>query len=219
MGEYNLKDRRPIKEMFRKLAYGPTDVCVRLGISANAISYLSVLFAALACLMLYYSSRAPWLLLLAPWFAMLRLYCNMLDGMVAIKAGQASAVGEVVNEMPDRVSDCVIFVGLAHTPFAHTVLTYWVMLGMLFVAYVGVLGKAVGAGRQYSGLMAKPVRMYVLVLACTAQFFLASSPHAPTVAWGLSAVDLGLAVILVGLAQTTFVRTRRMVKRLAQKNA
>lgn len=207
MSDYKLEDRRPIKEIFRKMAYQVTDICVALGIKANWISYASVFFAALTGLLLFLSPRAAWLLLLAPWFGMLRLYCNMLDGMVAVKAGEASSTGEVINELPDRVSDALVYVGIAHTPWANTLLAYWAMFGMLFVAYVGVLGKAVGAKRQYGGIMPKPVRMYFIVLFCTLQFFIARSPDNPQVIWGLSVIDIGLILVLVGLLETAASRT------------
>ena len=43
--------------------------------------------------------------------AQLRLTANMLDGMVALASGRASKVGELYNEVPDRVSDAAVFIG------------------------------------------------------------------------------------------------------------
>jgi len=43
--------------------------------------------------------------------AQLRLTGNMLDGMVALASGRASKVGELYNEIPDRVSDAAVFIG------------------------------------------------------------------------------------------------------------
>jgi len=56
-----------------------------------------------------------WLLIIAPLFCYIRLGFNMLDGMVAVAAGKASTRGEIVNDLPDRVSDVIIFVGVAHS--------------------------------------------------------------------------------------------------------
>ena len=41
-----------------------------------------------------------------------RLLANLLDGMVAIGRGVASPTGELFNEVPDRVSDTAVLVGL-----------------------------------------------------------------------------------------------------------
>ncbi len=214
MADYSVSDRRPIKEVFRKLAYGVADTCVKRGIHANTISYFSMVWALIAGVMLYLSVYVPWLLLLAPWFAMLRLYFNMLDGMVALQAKEASAVGEVINELPDRVSDTLIFLGLALSPFGNMMLSFWVIFGMLAVSYIGVLGKAVGANRQYGGLMAKPVRVYILVVGCTVQFIFLSDPTAPDLIWGYSIMDIGLGIILLGLIQTAVSRLVSIIKKL-----
>lgn len=208
--KYQINDRRPIKEIFRKMAYRMTDICVALKIKANTISYSSVVVSMIGGALLWFSAKTPWLLLLVPVAAILRLYLNMLDGMVAIKAGEANPWGEVVNELPDRISDVVFFVGLAHTAWANTVLCYWVIIGMLLVTYVGMLGKATGAHRQFGGVMPKPVRMYFLAAASVLQFVLASSPESAAVLFGFSVFDITILFILTGLAQTLVSRTLRI---------
>ena len=49
--------------------------------------------------------------------AQLRLRANMLDGMVALVSARASKVGELYNEVPDRVWDAAVFIGQV-TPVA-----------------------------------------------------------------------------------------------------
>ena len=43
------------------------------------------------------------LFLVAAVCVQLRLLANLLDGMVAVGSGQASRIGELYNEVPDRV--------------------------------------------------------------------------------------------------------------------
>lgn len=213
MGDYELTDRRPIMELFRKLGYGPVDFLVRRDVDPDTISYWSVVFAAAGAAGLYFAGRVDWLLLVAPFGFFARLWCNMVDGMVAVKAGKCSARGEVVNELPDRVSDTLIFLGLALSGLADATLCYWVIIGMLFGTYVGVLGKAVGARRQFGGVMSKQWRMFALAAGCFAQFFVGR--HA---AWSypITLLDGVNILILVGLAQTIFVRVRGMLRDLAR---
>src|SRR5437773_4866 len=109
MAEYLPRSRRPIAQMFRRTGHGATNLCVRLGISPDAISYLSLLAALIAALFFWKSGKNAWLLIIAPLFCYLRLWFNMLDGMVAVAAGKASARGEIVNDLPDRISDVTIF--------------------------------------------------------------------------------------------------------------
>ena len=66
------------------------------------------------------------LLLPAVGFCYLRLWLNMLDGMVALASGTASRTGEIANELPDRISDVLIFVGVGHSTLCHPLGGYWV---------------------------------------------------------------------------------------------
>ena len=105
--------------MFRKTAHAAVRVCVSLGIHPDVISYLSFVVAAVAALCFWKSSAHPVLLLIGPLFCYLRLWLNMLDGMVAMASGKASWRGEILNDLPDRFSDIVIFVGVAHSGLCH----------------------------------------------------------------------------------------------------
>src|SRR5207247_1367508 len=80
----------------------------------------------------------------------------------ALSSGKASPRGEIVNELPDRISDLLIFAGVAHSGLAHPMAGYWAAILALFTAYVGTLGQAVGGRREFGGLMSKPWRMVVL---------------------------------------------------------
>jgi phosphatidylglycerophosphate synthase len=215
MSDYKLTDRRPIMKIWRKLGYGPVDLFVKWGVHPDSISYASVVFALLGGAGLYFAGRLDWLLLVAPCCFLLRLYCNMVDGMVAVKANKCSARGEVINELPDRISDTVIFVGLGLSGLADRQLVYWVIIGMLFGTYVGVLGKAVGARREFGGVMSKQWRMFVLAAGCWAQFFVARYAQWDFPITLLDGVNI---LILVGLAQTVLVRTRGIFRNLGSSS-
>ena len=103
MPEYQPTSRRAIADGFRLTARVATRWCVRAGLPADAISYLSVVFAAAAASCFWQSSRHPLLLVVAPLFCYLRLWCNMLDGMVALASVRASLRGEILNDLPVRV--------------------------------------------------------------------------------------------------------------------
>src|SRR3954462_13837208 len=92
---YQPVSRRPIADRFRKTAQGAVRLCVRLGIHPDVISYLSIVAAALAAFCFWKAAAAPWLLILGPAFCYLRLWFNMLDGMVALASGKASWRGEI----------------------------------------------------------------------------------------------------------------------------
>src|SRR5438094_7314434 len=162
MIDYQPTWRRPIARTFRRTAHVPVRWCVRRGIHPNLVSYSSIVASAGAALCFWQAGAAPWLLIPAVGLCYLRLWLNMLDGMVALASGTASRTGEIANELPDRVSDVLIFVGVAHSNLCHPLGGYWVTIFALLVAYVGTLGQAVGVQREFSGWMSKPWRMVAL---------------------------------------------------------
>src|SRR3954454_14136871 len=112
---YQPTSRRPIAGVFRRTARVAVDLCVRLNIHPDYVSYGSIVASVIAGGLFALSGRWPWALLVAPLLCYVRLWLNMLDGMVALASGKASRRGEVVNDFPDRVSDAIIFVGAGHS--------------------------------------------------------------------------------------------------------
>src|SRR5262245_61593284 len=110
MAEYQPLSRRPIAQVFRRTAHSTVRLCVRLGIHPDLVSYASIVAAAGAGVCYWQAQAIPALLLVAVALCYVRLWFNMLDGMVALAAGKASRSGEIVNELPDRISDVIIFV-------------------------------------------------------------------------------------------------------------
>src|SRR5437762_14238710 len=134
----------------------------------HTISYLSLLAALSASVFCWQSSRNPWLLIVGPLCCHLRVWFNMLDGMVAFAAGKASLRGEIVNDLPDRISDVIIFAGLAHSGLMNPVIGYWAAIFSLLTAYVGIFGQAIGGRREFGGIMSKPWRLVTLSLGAWA---------------------------------------------------
>ena len=213
---YEPMSRRPIAHIFRRTATAPVAWCVRLGIHPNCVSYGSVVASAAAALCFWQALTMPALLVPAALFCYVRLWLNMLDGMVALASGKASPVGEIVNEWPDRVSDVLIFVGVAHSGLCHPLTAYWAALCALFVAYVGTLGQAVGVQREFSGIMSKPWRMVVLHVG--AWITLALLWDSRSIEYGgLTVLDWTNLVVIVGCAETVVVRLIRIVNALHAK--
>jgi phosphatidylglycerophosphate synthase len=219
MAQYEPTSRRPIGEGFRATARFATALCVRLSIHPDAISYASIVAAAIAAFCFWKSGAHPWLLLVAPLFCYLRLWFNMLDGMVALASGKASWRGEILNDLPDRVSDVLIFVGVAHSGWMNPFLGYWAAIFALLTAYVGMFGQAVGVQREFSGVMSKPWRMVTLhvgawlALACY-WWNDGSSPLGK-----LTILDWTCVVVVAGCLQTMAVRLRRIMAALRAKSA
>src|SRR5947207_1074635 len=112
-------NRRPIaarsNPIFQRLAHRLASVHV----SANAISIAGMFCGILAGAALVSTRFVPEIPARLLWAAsaglvQLRLLANMLDGMVAIETGTASSLGELYNDVPDRISDSTILIGAGY---------------------------------------------------------------------------------------------------------
>jgi phosphatidylglycerophosphate synthase len=207
---YAPTSRRPIADLFRATAHGVTRWCVRRGIHPDAVSYGSIVASAGAAACFWQAGAVLWLLIPAVLLCGVRLYLNMLDGMVALESGKASRRGEIVNELPDRISDMLIFAGVAYSGLCNPHLALWAGMSALLTAYTGVLGQAVAGRREFAGLMSKPWRMAALSIGALAT--LAAGP----ITWlGLSLLDWTCAAIIAGCLQTCLVRLARTLRKVA----
>jgi phosphatidylglycerophosphate synthase len=216
MHAYEPLSRRPIAEIFRRTARGATAHCVRVGIPADLISYSSIAFAALAALSFWQAGAYPLLLVVAPFFCFLRLWCNMLDGMVALAGGKASRRGEIINDLPDRISDVIIFVGAAHSGWMHPHFGYGAAIMSLGTAYVGVLGQAVGVQREFSGWMSKPWRMVVLALGAWLRYGFFRFQKETVTLFDLTILDWACVLVVAGCLQTSTQRLLRIFRALKE---
>lgn len=189
-------------------------LCLRLNVHPDAISYGSIAAAALAAVCFWQAGAHPWLLLAGPAFCYLRLWCNMLDGMVALASGKASWRGEILNDLPDRISDVLIFAGVAHSGLNAVISGYWAAIFALLTAYVGLFGQAVGARREFSGLMSKPWRLVALHLGAWITLGLIWF-HDGAIHWGKwTVLDWTCVAIVAGCLQTIAVRLGRTFRAL-----
>ena len=216
--EYKPTSRRPIAQLFRATATWPVGLCVRLGIHPDVVSCASVFAAGAAAICFWQSQSNTALLLLGTVLCGVRLWLNMLDGMVALAAGKASLRGEIVNELPDRVSDVLIFAGVAHSGFCRTELGYWTAIMALFTAYVGTLGQAIAGRREFGGLMSKPWRMVVLGMGAVVTWAMLLFGREVSVAEGIQILDITCLVIIAGCLQTIGIRVKRTLNKLAADN-
>lgn len=219
MPDYRPSWRRPIAQTFRRTAHAPVAWCVRRGIHPNLISCSSILASAAAGLCFWKSSTLPVLLLVGVGWCYVRLWLNMLDGMVALASGKASRTGEIANELPDRISDVLIFAGVAQSNLCHPLGGYWVAICALLVAYVGTLGQAVGVQREFSGVMAKPWRMVALHAGAWVTLGLLWFGDGTIRSAGLTVLDGTHLLIIAGCVQTVALRLVRIVRALQQQAA
>jgi len=218
VANYQLKSRRPIADAFRRTARPAVALCLALNIHPDVISYSSILASAAGGLCFFKSAQYPWLLILGPLFCYLRLFLNMLDGMVALAAGKASARGEIINDLPDRISDILIFTAVAQSNLCAPALGYLAAIFAILTAYVGLLGQAAGAGRQFAGIMSKPWRMVALNIGAWLTFLLLHTQSHSDRLGPATILDWTCILIIAGCIQTVTVRLRKIITTLNCKD-
>ena len=127
----------------------------------------------------------------------MRLFCNMMDGLLAVEGGLKSATGELFNEIPDRIADAMILVPLGYAGgTALSISLGWAAaFGAVFTAYVRALGAAQTRKHDFCGPMAKPHRMAAATLGCLGMMALdlLQIPW-PMMLWTLIIINIGIVI-------------------------
>jgi phosphatidylglycerophosphate synthase len=182
-------NRRPIAARGSAWARRFAAALARSAVTPNQISVASIMFAAIGAVLLIYQPTASGLILCAMCIQ-LRLICNLLDGMVAMEGGKASAVGKIYNEFPDRIADSLLIVAAGYA-CGYPWLGWLGALLAALTAYVRVFGGSLGFAQDFRGPLAKQQRMAVLTVACVlgaAETFWHSERDALLIAATLTAV-------------------------------
>ena len=212
MDSYQLGDRRPLASRSWKISEKAADWLARRGVTPNVISIVGMICGILAGVMFALTTGAahPWLFwIFGAVFVQLRLLANLYDGMVAVLREVASPVGELFNEVPDRVSDAATLIGFGYATGSNPVLGFVATVFAIFLAYLRAEGKVAGAHQEFCGPMAKQQRMATVTIAAIA---CAVIPGAGD--WRIPM--FALWVIIAGCIVTVIRRLQRIVTTLRQ---
>ena len=163
-------------------------------VSPDALSWAALLSAAFAGLAFYLGGAV--LLSLGALFAFLNALLDALDGKVAKLTGRASRRGDFLDHVLDRYADVLMLGGLALGPYCPVWLGLLAIVGVLLTSYMGTQAQAVGAGRDYGGILGRADRLVILVLAALLQ---AAADPLPRTAFGIGVTSftiLGWAMAL-----------------------
>ena len=132
--------------------------------------------------------------------------------MVAIDSGKASSVGELFNEIPDRISDSAILIGAGYAIGGDPTLGYLAALVAIFTAYIRAQGKSAGAPQEFCGPMAKPHRMALMTVVA---IYCGLTPIDWQPMWnGRGVISACLLIVIVGGLITAVRRLGRIAANL-----
>jgi phosphatidylglycerophosphate synthase len=221
MNMNDASSRRPIGVRTHQWSVQGAKWLTARAIKPNWISWASIGFAGISAASFFIAGALTdfgrsFFLLLAILGIVARLLANMMDGMVAVEGGLGEADGPVWNELPDRISDALIFVGagagLAIADSGPEALGWLAAILAIMCAYVRELGTqltgALGHKPDFSGPLAKQQRMAVIGVGALVGMFEGAW------GWDFIAIKIALWVVIIGTTFTIFKRTRTLIKRL-----
>jgi CDP-diacylglycerol---glycerol-3-phosphate 3-phosphatidyltransferase len=138
-------------------------------ISPNQVTTSAILLSGMTGLALVQSTQIanPWLpttqqvLCSLPIALLVRMALNAIDGMLAREHGQKSALGCILNEMGDVISDVALYLPFALIAGVSAPLIVGIVIFAIASEMVGVLGYEISHKRHYEGPMGKSDRAFV----------------------------------------------------------
>jgi CDP-diacylglycerol--glycerol-3-phosphate 3-phosphatidyltransferase len=195
-----------LKPAFQNLLRPVARAIAHAGGTANQITVLAMVGSAVAGGLIYLFPAERWpLILVGPWlFA--RMALNAIDGMLAREYSQKSALGGILNEIGDVVSDAALYLPFACVTGFDARLVVVVVILATLTEMIGVVCVQIGASRRYDGPFGKSDRAFAfgamgLVVGLTGS-------SGAWITWALVAMVVLLAATIVnrgrkGLAEIT----------------
>jgi len=212
MDSYQIGDRRPLASRSWKISERIARWLARHGATPNAISIVGMLCGIAAGIMFFETSRVshPWIFWLGgAVLVQLRLLANLYDGMVAVLRQVASPVGELFNEVPDRVSDAATLIGFGYGAGSYPLLGFVATIFAIFLAYLRAEGKVAGADQEFCGPMAKQQRMATVTIAAITCTVVPSASEWQVPMFALWLIIAGCVVTVVRRSQRIALALRR----------
>ena len=147
-------------------------IAEKVNMKPNTLTFISLLFAILAGICLYFSHEFPFLLLIIPFLILANGFLDALDGKVARLKKEESKKGDFIDHAIDRFADVFIVGGLATSPWCTSLVGVAAISSMLLTSYMGTQAQAVGYGREYGGLLGRADRLVILTFAPFIQYIL-----------------------------------------------
>jgi phosphatidylglycerophosphate synthase len=219
MNDYQVGDRRPLASRGWKISERIANFLAASGATPNAISVAGMICGICAGATFAETAHAShaWIFWLSgAALVQLRLLANLYDGMVAVARGIASPVGELFNEVPDRVSDAATLIGFGYAAGSNPLLGFAATIFAIFLAYLRAQGKVAGAHQEFCGPMAKQQRMAAVTVGAVVCAIISAMP-AGVSAPGYSIPEWTLWLVILGSIITVIRRLRRIASALHKR--
>jgi len=165
----------------------------RAGATPNQVSVLSFAVAIVGSISFFLGTITPYAYLLGAFLVAMSGLLDGIDGQLARRTGTESAQGDMLDHTLDRYADLAFVVGIAGG-LDLWFLGLFAVTGVFLTSYMGTQAQAVGAGRDYGGLLGRADRMALIVVVGFVQPFVP-----PVVVFGEGYTALGWLLVFLGV--------------------
>jgi CDP-diacylglycerol--glycerol-3-phosphate 3-phosphatidyltransferase len=153
-----------LKPAFQNLLRPICKSLARAGVTANQVTVVALLLSLVIGGLFAAYPTSAWAAFLIPAWLFVRMALNAIDGMLAREHNMKSALGGVLNEIGDVISDTALYLPFALVPGLSPVLIFSIVILANFTEMAGVIAVQIGASRRYDGPMGKSDRAFVFGL-------------------------------------------------------
>jgi len=196
-----------IKPAFQNLLRPACGALAKAGVTANQVTIGAMLLSIATGGALVILHETRWVLFLVPATLLVRMALNAIDGMLAREHDMQSALGGLLNELGDVVSDIALYAPFGLIAGISPVAVNAAIVLAVLSEMTGVVAVQIGASRRYDGPMGKSDRALAFgLLAVLLGFGLDAGT------WANAYV--GIVALLIAI--TIFKRARAAVDELEQ---
>lgn len=134
------------------------------GVTANQVTVVAMVISLLLACVLFYLYRQNTQhyigFLLIPFWMLIRMAFNAIDGMLAREFQQQTQLGAYLNELCDVISDTALYGCFVVIVFISMPLLLLVIFLAILSEYAGVMAPLIGQMRHYDGPMGKSDRAF-----------------------------------------------------------
>jgi phosphatidylglycerophosphate synthase len=186
-----------VRQSYEQITLPLGRICMRLGLTANMLTYLSLVLSILAGYLIA-QGRLWWGIV----GILLVGLADVLDGATARAAHTAGPYGTVLDHVTDRYAEFFILGGVMLSGAASAAWVLFALFGMVMASYVRA--RAESTGRIVScnvGFAGRQEKLALLILGLLAQPLL---PHLRVLEWAVIAV--GLASHITAIQRLSYTR-------------
>ncbi len=149
-----------IKPAFQNLLRPACGALAKAGVTANQVTIGAMLLSIATGIALAVLHEEPWVLFLVPVMLLVRMALNAIDGMLAREHDMQSALGGLLNELGDVVSDIALYAPFGLIAGVSPVAVAATVALAVLSEMTGVVAVQIGASRRYDGPMGKSDRAF-----------------------------------------------------------